>query len=183
MSEDANDRPPGWNYNPSSWQQRLPLIALAVLGFGIASYLALYQWRVIEDVWEPFFGNGSKVILNSFISRILPVPDAALGALGYLADAISGIIGGRRRWRTMPWMVLVFGLAVGPLGLASIVLVIMQPTVFGAWCTLCLVSAAISLAMIYPAIDEVSASLQYMKREKHAGRSLWSAFWGMAREK
>ena len=106
MSEDANDRPPGWNYNPSSWHQRLPLIALAVLGFGIASYLALYQWRVIEDVWEPFFGNGSKVILNSFISRILPVPDAALGALGYLADAISGIIGGRRRWRTMPWMVL-----------------------------------------------------------------------------
>ena len=83
----------------------------------------------------------------------------------------------------MPWIVLVFGFAVGPLGLVSIILVIMQPTVFGAWCTLCLASAAISLAMIYPAMDEVVASLQYLKRQKQAGRSLWSAFWGANAEK
>ena len=183
MSEDEKDAPPGWDYNPSSWMQRLPLVAVAMCGFGIAFYLALYQWRVIQDVWEPFFGNGSKIILNSFISRLLPIPDAALGALGYLADAVSGIIGGTRRWRTMPWIVLAFGFAVGPLGLVSIILVIMQPTVFGAWCTLCLASAAISLAMIYPAMDEVVASLQYLKRQKQAGRSLWSAFWGANAEK
>jgi hypothetical protein len=38
--------------------------------------------RSIGDVWEPFFGNGSRLILTSGVSRILPVPDAALGALG-----------------------------------------------------------------------------------------------------
>src|SRR3990172_1638185 len=27
------DRPPGWSYNPSSWPQRTPIIALAFVGF------------------------------------------------------------------------------------------------------------------------------------------------------
>lgn len=92
-------------------------------GFAIASYLSLYQLRVFTTVWEPFFGSGSEKILNSGVSRILPIPDAALGALGYLADAVTGLIGGTRRWRAMPWIVIVFGLAVGPLGAISILLV------------------------------------------------------------
>src|SRR4051794_28170746 len=98
MSETRRDTPPGWRHNPSSWAQRLPLVGVAMVGFGIALYLALYQWRVIGDVWEPFFGNGSRIILNSSVSQLLPIPDAALGALGYLADAVAGVIGGRRRW-------------------------------------------------------------------------------------
>jgi hypothetical protein len=179
MSHQTKNAPPGWDYNPSEWSQRLPLVAVAIIGFGIALYLALYQWRVISDVWEPFFGDGSRIILNSGVSRILPVPDAALGAIGYLADAVSGIIGGKTRWRTMPWIVILFGLLVGPLGLVSIILVVLQPTYFGAWCTLCLASAAISLLMIYPAMDEVLASYQFMKKEKRAGKSLWLAFWGL----
>jgi len=132
----------------------------------------------LEHFWEHTVGSGSKVILNSSVSRLLPIPDAALGALGYLADAVSGVIGGRGRWRTMPWIVILFGLLVGPLGLVSIILVILQPIYFGAWCTLCLASAAISLAMVYPAMDEVVASYQFLKREKQAGKSLWRTFWG-----
>ena len=179
MENENKNFPPGWDYNPSSWSQRLPLVAVAMVGFCIALYLALYQWRVIPDVWEPFFGNGSKIILNSGVSRFLPIPDAALGALGYLADAVSGIIGGRGRWRTMPWIVIVFGVAVGPLGLVSIILVIIQPTVYGAWCTLCLASAVISLVMIYPAMDEVIASWNFLKKQKQEGKSLWRSFWGL----
>ena len=151
-----------------------------MLGFVIAGYLALYQWRFFAVVWEPFFGDGSRIILNSSVSRILPIPDAALGALGYLADAITGIIGRRDRWRTMPWIVIIFGLAVGPLGLVSVLLVILQPVMFEAWCTLCLASALISVLMIGPASDEVLASLQYLKRERLEGRSLWPAFWGIS---
>src|SRR5918999_210142 len=171
--------PPGWAYNPSDWSQRLPIIALALAGFGIATYLALYQWGVLARVWEPFFGEGSRVILNSSISHLLPVPDAALGAFGYLLDAVTGIIGGRQRWRTMPWMVIIFGLAVGPLGAVSLLLVIFQPVLFDAWCTLCLASAVISILMIGPALDEFLASLQYLKAESSRGRSAWHAFWGL----
>jgi hypothetical protein len=44
------------------------------VGFGIAMYLALYQWEVFARVWEPFFGEGSRVILTSSISRLFRLP-------------------------------------------------------------------------------------------------------------
>lgn len=170
--------PPGWDENPSSWAQRIPLILLGCLGFLIGGYLALYQWRILPEVWEPFFGNGSEVILNSAISHLLPIPDGALGALGYLLDVVTGAVGGTDRWKRMPWIVVLFGLAVGPLGLVSVMLVIFQPVLFHAWCTLCLASAVISIALIAPSLDEVLATLQYLKRAKDRGRRLWPLFWG-----
>jgi hypothetical protein len=174
------DTPPDWDYNPSSWRQRWPIIVLAILGFAVAGYLALYQIGWLKTVWEPFFGKGSQRILTSWVSELLhPVPDAAVGALSYLVDAVAGAVGGRKRWQTMPWMVILFGLAVGPLGVVSVVLVILQPVLFDSWCTLCLASGAISVLMIGPAMDEVLASLQHIKRESLQGRSRWHAFWGM----
>lgn len=176
MPESGN--PPGWSYNPSTWSQRWPIVLLALVGTAIAGYLTLYQLRIVTTVWEPFFGRGSVTILNSSVSRVLPVPDAALGALGYLLDAVTGVIGGRQRWRTMPWIVVVFGLAVGPLGGISILLVILQPVLLDAWCTLCLASAVVSVVMIPPAMDEMLASMQHLRRERDRGRSTWRVFWG-----
>ena len=179
MGDEGDAIPPGWSYNPATWGQRLPIVVLALIGTGIASYLAAYQWRFIKEVWEPFFGMGSVTILNSSISNILPIPDAALGAIGYLVDVIAGVIGGVKRWKTMPWVVVIFGLAVGPLGLVSITLVVLQPVMFDAWCTLCLASAVISVLMIGPAMDEFLASLQHLKRVRMNGGSVWGAFWGL----
>lgn len=178
MQKHPENIPAAWEYNPSSWPQRLPLVAIAFIGFAIAIYLSLYQLNIISTVWEPFFGDGSKKILNSKISRVLPIPDAALGAFGYLLDVVTGLIGGIKRWKTMPWIVVVFGVAVGPLGLVSILLVISQPVFLNAWCTLCLASAVISVVMISPAMDELLASLQYLQRVKIHGHSVWKAFWG-----
>lgn len=170
--------PPGWSYNPAAWSQRLPIVGLALAGTAIATYLSLFQLGSIDTVWEPFFGNGSRTILESKVSYILPVPDALLGALSYLLDAITGLLGSRRRWWKRPWLVIVFGVAVGPLGVISVILVILQPVLFDAFCTLCLASAVVSVAMIGPAMDEVLASLQYLKSARQQGRSVWQAFWG-----
>lgn len=174
----SNDIPHGWDYNPSTWSQRIPLVLIALVGLIIASYLGLYQLKLIPNVWEPFFGKGTVKTLNSPISKMLPVPDAILGAFGYLLDAVSGIIGRQGRWRTMPWIVILFGIAVGPLGIVSLFLVVAQPVLVNAWCTLCLVTALISIVMIGPAMDEVLASLQYLQRVKRQGLSVWNAFWG-----
>lgn len=174
--------PPGWSYNPSSWGQRIPIVILALVGFGIAMYLGFFQLGIVETVWEPFFGDGSNTILTSKTSKILPVPDAILGAFGYFLDALTGIIGGKRRWRTMPWIVIVFGLAIGPLGLVSLLLVVLQPVLYQSWCTLCLASAFISIVMIGPAVDEMLASLQLMQRAKRKKLSLWKVFWGVDAE-
>jgi uncharacterized membrane protein len=170
--------PPQWDYNPSSWPQRLPLVIVAVIGFLIALYLGLYQLEFFSTVWEPFFANGSELVLNSSISKALPVPDAILGAFGYILDVVTGVIGKTDRWKTKPWIVILFGIAVGPLGLISVLLVILQPVVVGAWCTLCIVTAVISVVMISPAMDELLASLQYLQRVKRSGQSVWKAFWG-----
>lgn len=177
-TSESESIPEGWNYNPARWSQRLPIVILALIGFCIAAYLSLFQLQIIPDIYEPFFGNGSRVILTSWVSHLFPVPDTSLGAFGYLLDAVTGAIGGTRRWKTMPWMVVMFGFAIGPLGAVSVLLVILQPVLFDAWCTLCLASAVISVLMIGPALDEVLASLQYLKREHDKGHSVWKVFWG-----
>ena len=172
--------PPGWTANPSALGQRLPIVALATLGFAIAAYLTAFQVGLMDGVWEPFFGDGSRRVLESGISRALPVPDAALGAFGYLLDAVTGLIGGRDRWRSMPWIVVLFGIAVGPLGAVSILLVILQPVALDAWCTLCIASAVVSVLMIGAALDEVLASLQHIRREAASGRNPIRVFAGLA---
>jgi hypothetical protein len=83
----------------------------------------------------------------------------------------------------MPWIVIIFGIAVGPLGAVSILLVILQPVVYDSFCTLCLASAVISLAMIGPAVDEVLASLQFLKRRRAPGRSVWRRLLGHRRRR
>lgn len=170
--------PPAWDYNPSSWRQRIPLVLVGLLGFCIALYLGLYQLKIVDSAWDPFFDKGTEKVLTSPLSKKFPVPDALLGAFGYLLDVVSGVWGGEQRWKTKPWIVILFGIAIGPLGLTSVFLVIAQPLLVGAWCTLCLCSAVISVVMISPALDEVLASLQYLQRVKHQKRSVWNAFWG-----
>jgi uncharacterized membrane protein len=178
-SKDETNIPPGWSQNPASWSQRLPIVGLALVGMGIAGYLALYQYEVIPSVWEPFFADGSAVILNSPLSRILTISDGALGAFAYFLDAAAGLIGGDKRWRSMPWIVIVFGVLIGPLGAVSIGLVIAQPVLYQSWCTLCLLTAFISLCMVGPAMDEVLASIQFLRRVKrNAPERFWDAFFG-----
>jgi hypothetical protein len=150
------------------------------VGFAIAFYLSLYQWGLLKSVWDPFFGEGSrKILTQSWVSKLLPFPDAFMGALGYVGDALAGLIGGQERWKSMPWIVIVFGFLVGPLGAVSVLLVILQPVLFHAWCTLCLGSALISIFMIGPSFDEVLASLQYLSRTHTEGGSVWRHFWGL----
>lgn len=169
--------PPGWAYSPSTWVQRTPIVAFAFIGFLVARYLSAYQMGHIKGAWDPFFGHGTVKIITSDVSRAWPVPDAGLGAVSYLIEALSGLMGGASRWRTMPWMVLMFGVLVVPLGAVSIFFIIIQPIVIGTWCTLCLFTAAIMVIMIPYSLDEVVAMGQFMVQAKHQGQSLWQVFW------
>lgn len=168
--------PPGWSYNPSSWQQRIPVIFFAIVGWFIARYLASYQLHYIDYVWDPFFGTGTEKVITSMISRDFPVSDAGLGAMAYSLEAIMGAKGGVRRWHTMPWIVVVFGILVVPLGFTSIVLVMLQPIAVGAWCGLCLVIATCMLIMLALTVDEVLATLQYLAQIRREKKPFWRTF-------
>ena len=172
--EDGSDIPPGWSYNPSAWSQRLPLISLAMVGFFLARYMAAYQLGHVEHSWDPFFGSSTEKVLTSEVSRAFPISDAGLGALSYIIDALAGAIGSPRRWRTMPWMVLVFGFLVVPPGVVSITLVILQPVAVGAWCSLCLMASIVMLVMVPMTVDEVIATCQYMARVRREKLPFWS---------
>lgn len=170
--------PSGWSYNPSSWPQRWSMMALGFLGWIVSRYLGAYQMGYIDEVWDPFFGNSSEKVLTSDMSESIPISDGALGSLAYTFEFLMGWMGAPTRWRTMPWMVTLFGILVIPLGLVHIFLVISQPVVVGYWCTFCLLAAAIMLPMIPLEIDEVIAMAQHMKQAvKKKGEKFWRVFW------
>ncbi|MEO8043864.1 MAG: vitamin K epoxide reductase family protein [Spartobacteria bacterium] len=169
--------PPGWTYNPSSWHQRAPMIGLAFIGWLASRYLAAFQLGYITTIWDPFFGGGTVNVLTSDVSKAFPISDAGLGATAYTIEMLMGWMGGKERWRSMPWMVTFFFILVVPLGMVSITLIILQPLAVGSWCSICLFTALVMLTMIPFAVDEVVATLQFLKRSVHEGKPLWRTFW------
>jgi nucleoside-diphosphate-sugar epimerase len=172
------ETPPGWGYNPSAWTQRMPIIALAFIGLYISRYLAAYQLDLVDNVWEPFFQgspadpqNGTEEIITSHVAEAWPISDGGLGGITYILEILTGIIGLKARWRTMPWLVILFGLMIVPLSVTSISFVIIQPIVIGTWGTLTLIGAAAMLLQIPYAIDELLASLQFLRRRMRAGKN------------
>ncbi len=183
--DELNRTVPPYKHNPSAWVQRVPICLLAMVAAVISSHLALYQWGFIDGVWDPVFGNQSSKVVTSDTAKqmygLIGIHDAALGVLAYLGDAILGFAGSTRRWQYRPWLVILFGIDVIPLGIVSVVLVILQGTIVGSWCFLCLVSAAISILLVYWAWDEVRVSLTYLWivwKQNRCWRVLWKTFWG-----
>ena len=176
------DIPPGWTYTPSSWLQRAPIAVLALIGLFIARALGAYQLGHVDSVWEPFFPghegmNGTEVIITSDVSKAWPIADGALGAVVYMLELVMTWMGGKDRWRTMPWMVLALAILILPLGIVSIYFIIIQPIVIGTWCTLCLVAALAMAVMIPYSLDEFVAMGQFLAWARRQGKPFWRTFW------
>jgi uncharacterized membrane protein len=169
--------PLGWSYNPSTWMQRAPILALALFSFFLARYMTAFQLGHITSAWDPIFGEGTVKVLGSELSKSFPISDGGLGAFVYLVELLSGFMGDPRRWRTMPWMVALFGFMVIPLGVVSVVLIMLQPIIIGEWCTVCLLSALFMLIMVALSLDEVIAMIQFLAQTRRAGKSVWRTFW------
>ncbi len=171
--------PLGWKHDPSTWSRRLPVILFSLLGYAISVYLAFYQAGMFSSVWEPFFGDGSRMILKeSAIARYCPVPDASLGAFLYLLDVFLNCLGGETRWRTAPWTVLGVGLVSGALATGGVVLAACQALVFHHFCTLCLASAVCSFLAAAFAAEEVRAAVRDVRSERRRGVSWLQALRG-----
>ncbi len=165
LPETGHSVPPGWSYNPSSWPQRLPIALFAFLAWMFSRYMGAYQLGYIDTMWDPFFENGTLRVITSDISQKFPVPDAALGSFAYSLEFLS-TFGGERRWRTTPWLVIIFGILAVPLSITSVILIILQPIVVGAWCTLCLITAFCMLVTIPLSIDEIDAVVQFLRSKE-----------------
>ncbi|WP_371421482.1 NAD-dependent epimerase/dehydratase family protein [Tardiphaga sp.] len=180
---DPKNIPPGWTYSPSTDAQRLPIVAMGLIGLLTSRILTAYQLGHIDTAWEPFFvgsltdpRNGTEEIITSAMSKAWPIPDGGLGTISYVLEILMAVMGTRDRWRTMPWMVTFFGILVIPLGVISIYFIISQPLVIGTWSTLALIAALAMLIMIPFALDEVIAMGQFLAWAKRRGKPLIRTF-------
>ncbi len=181
-AQESSDCPVGWDSNPSAWRERAPLLALAAVGLIVSCALTACQVGLVAKPWDPIFGAASSAqVIHSPISRLLPIPDASLGALGYAAEIAVGAVGGQTRWRTRPGVVLLFGLIAFGLGFVSLLLLMMQGAIVHSWCSLCLVSAAISLFLASRVPGEVLAAAQQVRRTQDDGMSLVESLLGAPR--
>jgi len=145
-------------------RRRITLL-LALVGLGIATYLTLYQIDILPSVWDPVFGHGSRTVLD----LTSPVPDAAAGVAAYGFEVILTLLGDNERERTLPGVVLLFGAVIATGGLASVGLIVVQPTVAGAWCLLCLGSAALSFALLAVGAPEIPGALERVRELRARG--------------
>jgi uncharacterized membrane protein len=161
--------PPGARRNPSAWRERTVLAVLALGGAVVSTYLALFELGTLTHVWDPILGSASsRAVLHSSFSKSLPVPDALLGALNYVAEVVLDLAGGPVRWRTNPVLVLLFALPVAAGAAVSLLLICLQAFVVHHFCTLCLCSAGVSLLIAVLARREIVAAWRVW-RPRHAG--------------
>ena len=94
-----------------------------------------------------------------------------MGGYTYVLEILTGLVGSRMRWRTMPWLVVLFGLMIAPLGITSIFFIIIQPVVIGTWSIIALIGAAAVLVQIPYSLDELLATCQFLRRRAQAGQN------------
>lgn len=56
-----------YKYNPSAWKQRVPIALFALVAAGICLHMALFQWGIIQTVWDPVFGYIPGIIHAVYI--------------------------------------------------------------------------------------------------------------------
>jgi len=156
---------------PEPSSRHLVIGDLAVLGALISGYLALYELNVTQTVWDPLFGDGSRQVLTSSVSKALPVPDAVLGFLTYAVEAVLAFAIGLGYARASGAAGALLCLVVLGLTGAAIVLIGVQLFVVHALCTLCLASAAVSFASFAVSIPDLRAWIARIRRGRNGAES------------
>ncbi|MGE0789423.1 MAG: SDR family oxidoreductase [Sandaracinaceae bacterium] len=170
--------PPDAASNPAAYSRRLPVALGALVMICIAAYLAMHRAGVVDTVWEPLFGT-----VPPAPSRGLPLYDAWLVGAVYLLVIPAAVIGDRSRWRTMPWIAVLLALLVGPVGVASVALLVLPYLALGWAPTVCLLASLLCVLMVAPPTAEAVASLRHVWRARRdPPRSVARRFWGLSPE-
>jgi uncharacterized membrane protein len=150
---------------------RVVPVVLAAVGAVLSIYLGAYQMGWIDRVWDPVFGPASSsAVLHSVLERILPVPDALLGAGAYLGELALGlaVIVVTHRLVHVAYVALATAMAVVSTGLVA-----MQALVVHHFCALCLMSAIVSwLVALLVVPEQLRIVLAQRDPARRAGTSL-----------
>jgi uncharacterized membrane protein len=127
---------------------RMFVAVLALSGVLVSVYLTLYSFGMIGDL--ACGSGGCQTVQNSPWARLLGVPVALIGLVGYAVLFITALLGVQPRFaaNTAVPVVLCAGAVIGIA--FSAYLTYLEAYVIHAWCQWCVVSAAIA-ALIFAA--------------------------------
>ena len=165
--------PPGFDKNPTAWPRRILLAVIAFAGFLRLGLSGAFPDRGAPERLGPVLSRAPRY-LNTSASRTRPS-----GRWPTATEVVLTFIGGTARWRTAPWTVLAFGFVICSGALVSVLLIGMQAFLVGAWCTLCLTSAAISFAIFALGIEEPLAGIKHLLKGAGKAAHVWGALWGL----
>ena len=123
---------------------KLPVLAAVVALIGIADAVYLTIKHYTGEKVPCSIVEGCEQVLTSSYAEIAGIPLAAFGALAYFTAfslAILAAFGNRLMWQ-------IFGVQVALMAIFTIWLVYLQAFVIEAFCQFCLVSAAVTLALL-----------------------------------
>ena len=123
---------------------KLPVLAAVVTLIGIADAVYLTVKHYTGEKVPCSIVEGCEQVLTSSYAEIAGIPLAAFGALAYFTAfslAILAAFGNRLMWQ-------IFGVQVALMAIFTIWLVYLQAFVIEAFCQFCLVSAAVTLALL-----------------------------------
>jgi uncharacterized membrane protein len=132
------------NQVPTAWQTwAIPIIAL--IGLGVASYLAYVETTQVQAVCGPI-GDCNTVQQSEYARLFGLIPIGVLGVVGYVAILLAWLIHRISDGRISHLALLaLFAITLGTL--FSIYLTFLEPFVIGAACAWCL-SSAIAMAVL-----------------------------------
>jgi uncharacterized membrane protein len=139
---------------PPAWiQTALPI--LAVLGLGVAAYLAYVETQAVAAVCGPV--GDCNAVQTSEYAYLFGIPIGVLGVLGYVAILAVWAWG---KWQGDKWTALAL-LAMSAFGvLFSIYLTYLEPFVIGAVCAWCLTSAVVMTLLMLASVETAVPQLQ-----------------------
>jgi len=119
---------------------------LALLGLGVAAYLASVEVREVEAVCGPV-GDCNTVQQSEYARLFGVLPIGVLGVLGFALILTAWCVRRRGNRRTASWAAIALLVLSGLGTLFSVYLTFLEPFVIGATCLWCLSSAVIMTAL------------------------------------
>lgn len=130
-----------------SGRQAWAILALCVIGLGVAAYLAFVETSHTEAVCGPV-GDCNTVQQSEYARLFGILPIGVLGLAGYVAILAAWIVNQGAKGRLADYAALVI-LGMTTFGtLFSVYLTFLEPFVIGATCAWCLASAIIMTALM-----------------------------------
>ncbi len=138
---------------------------LAIIGLGVAVYLAYVETQAVAAVCGPV-GDCNAVQSSPYAKLFGVLPVGVLGAIGYIAILVAWLWGRFGSGRLADYAPLaMFGMALFGV-LFSLYLTYLEPFVIGAVCIWCLTSAVIITLLMLLSLKPAMLAIQAERRSK-----------------